>query len=282
MVVFVRRAILMVLAVTAGATLVGCPQKATVTVPLDCAGTPGSVTVAATMPRSVPSGSAFALTIETTGANGAVVLSLTNTTPGVVAVRGTSTVQVVSTGAADAQISLAVARVHTAVLVEPNDPNDSGWRQVTCSPTGPTEVGSIATTAPRQPADAGSTPVDVSFFTWCTGSTPLGPYDEPGSSRVSVSAPTHVSPGQTFTLSDLAVDVPGGAYYGVEVSGATVPSGTGYVLPSTPITVTAGAGQNVALTFRGIASSSGGPLAGGCTPVASGHLAAIPVVAAPG
>jgi hypothetical protein len=97
-----------------------------------------------------------------------------------------------------------------------------------------------------------------------------------------VSAPTHVSPGQTFTLSDLAVDVPGSAYYGVEVSGATVPSGTGYVLPSTPITVTAAAGQNVALTFRGIASSSGGPLAGGCTPVASGHLAAIPVVAASG
>ena len=278
----VPRAILGLLTLTAAATLLACQQEVTVSVPLDCAGTHASVTVTAAMPRTVPSGSAFALTIETSGVGGAVALSLTNAEPGLVAVRGTSTVQVVSTGAADAEISVAVARAHTAVQVEPTGPNDSGWRQVTCAPTGPTAVGSIATKAPQQPADAGSTPVDVSFFTWCTGSTPLGSYDEPGSSRVSVSAPTHVSPGETFTLADLAVDVPGSASYGVEVSGAAVPSGTGYVLPSTPITVTARAGEHLALTFRGIASSSGGSLAGGCTPVASGHLAAIPVVAAPG
>jgi hypothetical protein len=276
----VRRAILAVLSVTAAATLLACQQEVTATVPLDCGGTPQSVTVTAKMPQTVPSGSAFALTIEMSGVSG-VELSLSNATPGVVTLGGTSTIQVVSTGAPDDEISVDVVGAHIAGgwVGEPPSPYDPPYQRVDCVPTGATHVGTIVTEAPQGPAEAGSTRVDAAFFTWCVGTAPHNPViSYPYSARVSATVPMQVTPGQTFTLSDLAADVMGYPY-GVEVVGGTVPSGSPYITPSSPITVTAGVGGYVSLRFRGFVHPTQ-PQALTCTTVGSGALATIPVVSA--
>jgi hypothetical protein len=276
-----RRAVLAVLSVAAAATLLACNQTVTATVPVDCAGTPEAVTVEATMPQDVPSGAAFAMTVEVTGTDGVVALSLTDVSPALVAVRGTSTVQVVATGAPGSEVSIAVASVHIVVdgADDPEDPFDGPWQPITCTPTGPTAVGTITTSASTVPAEGATTPVDVSFLTWCTEQSPHPQPPSPAGVGASASVPTSVRPGQVLTLADLAVDAPSGAAYAVQVSGATTPVGPGYVSPSTPITVTAAAGGQVSLRFLGLVGNGG---FSSCTPFGSGHLATIPVVAAPG
>lgn len=278
-----RRWLVCLVMVTAVAALVGCQQTATTTVSLDCDGAPEAVTVTATMPKAVPSGAAFPLTIETAGTvGGAVALTLTNATPGLVAVEGTGTLQVASTGDPGNTISVAVARVETEIFVDdPADPYDQTWKRVTCVPTSETSVGSIATLRPRAAAEPGSTPLDASFHLWCSTSSPQGSTEGPGGTRVAVSVPTHVTPGQTFTLPDLTVDVQGSQVYAVAVTGATEPSGTGYVQPSTPITVSAEAGGHVSVRLSGLLDVVGGQVVGSCSPLASGHVATIPVVAGP-
>jgi hypothetical protein len=209
-----------------------------------------------------------------------VELSLSNATPAAVTLGGTSTIQVVSTGAPDDEISVDVVGAHIAGSVEePPSPDDPPYQRVDCLPTGATHVGTIVPDAPAEPAAAGSTHVDASIFTWCVGSAPHNPViSYPYSARVSATVPTQVTPGQTFALPDLTADVMGYPY-GVEVVGGTVPSGSPYITPSSPITVTAEAGGHVSLRFFGFVHPTF-PQALTCTSVGSGALAAIPVVAA--
>lgn len=254
------------------------PVDVTVTVPLDCSGHADEVTVTATLPRRVAATRAFPVTISTSGIPGWVTLSLTEATPGSFAVAANSqpsTTQVVATGAEGSRISLEVASAGYDL------PGGGPGRlppptTVVCTPTGEAVVGEIRTIGRAAPGATGSTGIDVALATRCQVSgLPVGG----ATVRTTLSVPTKVATGETFSVPDLAASasVPGDIGPAIVVEGATLSSGA-FLTPEADVTVTAVPGEHVRLDVFAVGVFTG-TFPVGCSPIGPGHLATISVVA---
>jgi hypothetical protein len=252
------------------------PVVVSVTVPLDCGGAADGITVTATLPRRVPATRAFPVTVSTSGSAGWVELSLSNATPATFTISTSrpSTTQVAATGPRGSRISLAVASAGYDL------PGAGPGRlppptTVVCTPTGDAVVGEIGTVGSAAPGATGPTAIDVALATRCQVSgLPVGG----ASVRTTLSVPTEVATGETFSVPDLAAtaSVPGDVGPAIVVEGAAVSSGA-FLTPEADVTVTAAPGEHVRLDVFAVGVFTG-TFAVGCNPIGSGHLATIPVV----
>jgi hypothetical protein len=249
------------------------PDQLSATFQLDCNGVVEPVTVELQVPRHVRAGQAFAVTGHMEGHVGVVRLDLTGTNPHSLFI-GDGTTQVVATGEARERITIDIGGARRLDVLDGNFP--PALNAVDCFPVGETRLGQIRLT-PAVPTRPTTTAVDLSLYLECTyrGFFPIGP----SSTHVSFTAPSRLTPGQVFTLSDLGGSGSSGEFALVVPVGATVDGSLPYVLPTSQLTVTAAPGDVVTIRLEATATFIAGNPAAFCVPYGSGHLAAIPVVA---
>jgi hypothetical protein len=274
-------------AALAAATLVVVAEPAAATpvprrqiqadVRLDCRGVVEVVTVHLDLPRQVVAGQAFAVSGSIEGDVGTLRLDLAGTDAPSLFL-GSGTVQLVATGDARDWITFVPGGARRLDVIEPGFP--PVLDAVDCVPLDTDRLARIRIGSPRRhrAQPVAPTAVDQSTYLECSyrGWFAIGP----GRGRVSFTAPARLAPGQVFSLPDLRGGG-GDTFALVQVAGATVDGSVPYVLPWSQLTVTAAAGEVVTIWLAATAQFIGGSPGAYCTAYGNGHLASIPVVAAP-
>jgi hypothetical protein len=265
----------------AGAGLSGT-RDVTVAVPMTCVGPTTetrTITVSATLPRHVRAGRAYTVTNLTTDVpnGGAVTIAASAGHPAVFAAGsgGSSTIQLVAGTKPGRRIALHVTRADYVlpgtITGDPRPVLIPGVR-VSCTPTAPVSLGSIKVVGRGGGHGSGTAGIDVTLG---LDTTIL---DQPFVSnpvRVTATVPTKLHPGDTFTVADLQATVPlvpFTAQFSIVADGADPQA----VTAGSAHTVTARPGETVDLRLVAVAYDVSVVAS---SPISSGHLASIPVVA---
>jgi hypothetical protein len=253
-----------------------------VAVPMTCAGaTPAAqtITVSATLPDRVRAGRAYTVTNLTTGVpnGGAVTIAVGDGSPTAIAAGsgGSSTMQLVAGTQPGRAITLQVTRadylIPGQILSFPRPVLIPGV-PISCTPAAPATLGSIKVIGRGSGPGSETTGIDVTLGLL----TRI--LDQPfasNPSRVTATVPAELHPGDTFTVPDIVVavpDVPFTVEPLVSLDGADPQA----VTPGSVHTVTAQPGETVELSLVSIAYNVS---VVSSSPISSGHVASIPVVA---
>ena len=253
-----------------------------VAVPMTCPGdTPQvrTITVSATLPDGVRAGRAYTVTNLTTDVpnGGAVTIAIDEGTPTTFATGsgGSSTMQLVTGTHPGRAITLQVTGagylLPGSILSFPRPVLFPGV-PISCTPATPATLGSIKVIGRGSSPGSRTTGVDVTL------GLETRILDQPFVSnpgRVTATVPAELHPGDTFTVPDLLVAVPGIPFTAeplVVVDGADPQQ----VTAGSVHTVTAQPGGTVELRLVSIAYSVS---VVSSSPISSGHVASIPVVA---
>jgi hypothetical protein len=237
-----------------------------------------TITVSATLPRHVRAGRAYTVTNVTTDVpnGGAVTIAASAGHPAMFAAGGavTSTIQLVAGTKPGRRIALHVTRADYVlpgtITGDPRPVLIPGAR-VGCTPTAPVSLGSIEVVGRGSGPGSGTAGIDVTLGLDTTA------LDQPFVSnpgRVTATVPTKLHPGDTFTVADLqaTVPLPFTAQFFIVADGADPQA----VTAGSVHTLTARPGETVDLRLVAVAYDVGVVAS---SPVSSGHLASIPVVA---
>jgi hypothetical protein len=256
-------------------------RDVTVAVPMTCVGSTTetrTITVSATLPRHVRAGRAYTVTNLTTDVpnGGAVTISASAGHPTVFAAgsEGSSTIQLVAGRRPGRRIALRVTRADYVLPGSIGGPRPTftpGVR-VSCTPTVPARLGTIEIAGHGHGHGSRTAGIDVTLG---LDTTVLGQPFISNPARVTATVPTKLHPGDTFTLADLQATVPPvpfTAQFSIVADGADPQA----VTATSVHTVTARPGETVDLRLVAVAYDVDVVVS---SPISSGHLASIPVVA---